>query len=69
VAFEQPLNGIYSAAEAGRRRSENVFQFRDMPRYNLPSVSHSLALSRLTGSSPVAALANSHRLTFIKQQL
>ena len=54
---------FYPAAEARRRRGENVFQFRDMPRYHLPSVSHPLALSRLTGSSPVAALAGSHRLT------
>ena len=42
---------FYPAAEARRRRGENVFQFRDMPRYHLPSVSHPLALSRLTGSA------------------
>lgn len=56
---------FYPAAEARRRRGENVFQFRDMPRYHLPSVSHPLALSRLTGSSPVAALAGSHRKTTV----
>lgn len=60
TAFERLLNGIYPAVEARCGENKNVFQFRDMPRSNLPSVGHSLALSRLTGSSPVAALAGSH---------
>ena len=60
MAPEQLLNGIHPAEKARRRENKNVFQFRDMPRSNLPPVGHSLALSRLTGSSPVAALAGSH---------
>lgn len=40
-----------------------------MPRSNLPLVGHSSALSRLTGSSPVAALASSHLFTTLLRQL
>jgi hypothetical protein len=54
------LNGIHPAEETRRRESKNVYQFRDMPRYHLPLVGITMALSRLTGSSPVAALAGSH---------
>ena len=63
------MNGIYPAVEARRRKVKNVFQFRDMPRSNLPLVGHSSALSRLTGSSPVAALASSHLFTTLLRQL
>lgn len=60
MALGRHLNGIYPAEKARRRKSKNVFQFRDMPGSNLPPVSQPPALSRLTGSSPVAALASSH---------
>ena len=69
MAPERLLNGIYPAGEARRKENKNVFQFRDMPGSNLPSVSHSPALSRLTGSSPVAALASSHLFITLLRQL
>ena len=59
AASERPLNGILSGSRHAAGEVKTSFSFEICQSIHLPSVSHPLALSRLTGSLPVAAL---HRL-------